>query len=79
VTTKAPRQRKTDRQRAEEALGVAQRKRDRLHKQARARRKELEAIDKELREAEQRLEYAKRDPALTQTPSTTSNQSGDTA
>lgn len=76
------RQQKTPRQRAEEALGVAQRKRDALHKRAQQSRKELEVLDKELAEANDRLDYAKKDPALapaaTPTPSTT-NQAGDTA
>lgn len=77
---KPPRRQKTPRERAEEALGVAQRRRDLLHKQARKRRQELEALDRELREAEARLDYAKKDPALPPAagrPSTTSNQSGD--
>lgn len=70
---KAPRQQKTPRQRAEETLAVAQRKRDRLHKEARKRRGELEALDREFRDAEARLAYAKADPAL-KTDSTNQTQ-----
>lgn len=58
------RQQKTPKQRAEEALAVAQRKRDRLHADAARRRKELEVVDRDLRDAEARLSYVKADPAL---------------
>jgi hypothetical protein len=82
------RQQKTPRQRAEETLAVAQRRRDRLVNQAIQLHKQMKALDAELEEAERRLEYAGKDPALPpRTPapskstasSTTSNQSGDTA
>jgi hypothetical protein len=84
------RQQKTPRQRAEETLAVAQRKRDRLVNQAIQLHKQTKALDAELEEAERRLDYAEKDPALpprtparekstTATSSTTSNQSGDTA
>lgn len=68
------RQRKTPRQRAEEALGVAQRRRDRLVTEALALKKKADAIDRELEEAEARLAYIQQDPALAP-----SNKSGDTA
>lgn len=68
---KPPRQQKTPLQRAEETLGLARRKRDKLHDQAEAARKELEVLDRELGEAERRLDYAKKDPALQQGTSTT--------
>lgn len=58
------RQRKTPAQRAEEALGVAQRRVDRLVKQTTDARADLEALEQELAEAEARLTYVKADPAL---------------
>jgi hypothetical protein len=78
VTTNPPRQRKTPQQRAEETLATAQRIRDRLHKQARKARAELEALDRELAGAEARLDYAKKNPDLPKTPSTTSTTTGTT-
>lgn len=85
MTATTPRRTKSPQQRAQETLGTAQRTRDRLHKQARKQRTALEVLDRELRDAEARLDYAKKNPDLPQTPSksttssTTSNQSGDTA
>jgi hypothetical protein len=64
MTDRQPRQRKTSRQRAEESLGVAQRKHDRLVKEVAVRRAELAAAESELAEAKRRLEYARQDPAL---------------
>lgn len=84
MTTRArpTRQRKTDRQRAEEALGLAQRKRDRLQERAEQLRVDLHTADDDLADAEARLDYASKDPALqgsSTTPSTTTPPRGDIA
>ncbi len=73
------RQRKTDRQRAEEALGVAQRRVVRLEKQAQDARDHLDALDYELGAARRRLDYAGQDPALGTTTAPTTDQAGATA
>lgn len=77
------RQTKTPRQRAEEAVGVARRKHDQIKKKRDQLRTQLATAETDLTEAEGRLDYAMRDPALPPTTSTsqstTSNQSGDTA
>lgn len=78
MSTHTPRQRKTPRQRAEENLGLAKRRRDRLHQEAQRRRKDLEELDRELRDAEARLDYAKKDPALEQGTSTSHDTLGGT-
>lgn len=75
MTSSKPRQRKTPRQRAEETLGVAQRRVTTLDKQAKRLQDELEAVEHELADAKARLDYAKKDPALT-TPA--SGQTGAT-
>lgn len=64
MTTSRPRQTKTPRQRAEETLGVAQRRRDRLVTEAIRLKKKVDALDRELADAEARLTYAQQDPAL---------------
>lgn len=58
------RQSKTDRQRAEERLGVAQRRVKRLEDQLTHQRGVVDATFTELTAARQRLEYAEADPAL---------------
>lgn len=62
------RQTKTPRQRAEETLGIARRRVDRLTKQVKNTQDELEALEYDLDQAQQRLTYAQQDPALTNTP-----------
>lgn len=80
TASKPPRQHKTARQRAEEALGVAQRRVDRLTKEKARRQGDLNKVVTELEQAAQRLAYAKRDPALPEQPTTgRTDQSGDTA
>lgn len=79
--TTPPRRHKTPRQRAEEALGVAQRRVDNLDKQRKRLQGQVNQIVSELEEAKARLDYAKKDPALapaTTRPGTT-NPAGDTA
>ena len=58
------RQRKSPRQRAEEALGIAQRKVKRLDDAITKAERELAALKAERVEAAQRLEYVQSDPAL---------------
>lgn len=58
------RQTKTPRQRAEETLGVAQRRVDRLTAAVEHQRAVLQVYETELDEAKARLDYARRDPAL---------------
>lgn len=67
MTTSRPRQTKTPRQRAEETLGVAQRRRDRLVTEAIRLKKKVDALDRELADAEARLTYAQQDLALSTT------------
>lgn len=74
----AARQRKTPRQRAEEALAVAKRKRDRLLKQVATQEAELAAAKSDLAEAERRLTYAQQDPALPTAGQPTTPQGDDT-
>lgn len=79
---KPPRRQKTPRERAGEALGVAQRRVDGLDKHRKRLQGQINQIVRDLEEAQARLNYAKQDPALPPAagrPSTTSNQSGDTA
>jgi septal ring factor EnvC (AmiA/AmiB activator) len=74
------RQHKTPRQRAEETLATAQRVRDRIARQLIRTQKQLDALVHDLDEADDRLAYAKQDPALKgSTTTSTTNQSGDTA
>jgi len=81
VSKPQPRQKKTARQRAEEALGVAQRRVAHLDLQVEKARAQLDALVTELAEAQTRLEYVTQDPALDQGASTTTRTttSGDTA
>jgi hypothetical protein len=65
------RQQKTERQRAEEAVAVAHRKRDRLHTQATDLRAQLKTVEADLTEAERILAYRRQHPALPNTPTTT--------
>lgn len=61
------RQQKTPRQRAEEALAVAQRRVERLTTQRDKAQSALSAVATELDEAKARLDYARKDPALPRT------------
>lgn len=58
------RQPKTERQRAEEAYAVAQRKRNRLAAHAKQLRGDLEAVERELRDADRILDYRRQHPLL---------------
>jgi hypothetical protein len=73
MTSKAPRQRKTPKQRAEEALGVAERRWEQLDRQVVKARADLFNLEGEWTQAKVRLEYARQDPALKQGTSTTSS------
>lgn len=75
------RQQKTPKQRAEETLAVAQRRCDRLTRDANRLRTELDNVENDLADAITRRDYAKADPALqgSTTSQSTSNQSGDPA
>lgn len=75
------RQQKTPRQRAEETLAAAKRRVTRIEKQTAAAQATYAALVTELAEAEARLDYAHQDPALKQSPTTssTTNQAGATA
>lgn len=64
------RQSKTPRQRAEEALAVAQRAYDRLNTKAKDLRGELEAVEREQRAALARRDYLAKHPDLPTNPST---------
>lgn len=73
MTSKPPRQAKTPRQRAEDQLGVAQRRVDALTKQRAKAQGALNRIVHDLEEAQARLDYVKQDPALpARTPDTSS-------
>lgn len=62
--TRAPRQKKTPRARAQEQLDVATRHVSRLEKKAEALRIELAGIDRELRDADARRVYLSGHPDL---------------
>lgn len=68
------RQTKTERQRAQEALGVAQRQVDRLRKEEKRLRTQTDAVTEALREARQLLEYRAQHPALQSTTPTTTEE-----
>jgi hypothetical protein len=65
-TPKAPRTRKTPREKAEQALGVADRHVIALHKQAVKHKTALTEIERELVVAEQRRDYLAQSPDLPQ-------------
>jgi hypothetical protein len=71
------RQQKTPQQRAEEQLGVAQRKVANLERIVSKHTKALRGAEADLKEARERLDYYAADPALKGT-STTSTQPGGT-
>jgi chromosome segregation ATPase len=75
------RQKKTEQQRAEQALGVAERRWERLNQQVNKARDDLRALEGEWVQAKNRLEYARKDPALQGSSRTTgtTDPSGDTA
>jgi chromosome segregation ATPase len=58
------RQRKTPAQRAQEALGVAQRRVTSITKKLHHAKEEVQTLEAELEEAELRLEYVQRNPDL---------------
>lgn len=64
--TESKRQPKTPRQRAEEALGVAQRRVAKCQERVKKGEGEVRAAKRELLEAERRLTYVAADPALPQ-------------
>ena len=66
------RQTKTPRQRAEEALAVAERRHGRASKTVNQLRSDLLDAENELAEAKRLHDYAKQHPALQQAPTTTS-------
>jgi hypothetical protein len=66
------RQTKTERQRAEDALGVAQRKVDRLIEESKKLGGQLAKVDRDLDDAKKLLAYRRQHPAL---PSTTTTGS----
>ena len=68
------RQTKTERQRAEEALGVATRARDRLENKASQLQADLKAVERDLAEAERILAYRRQHPALQSTTPTTTEE-----
>lgn len=68
------RQTKTPRQRAEEALAIADRAHDRLTTKARDLRSELEDVEREQRAALARRDHLAQHPDLQQHPT---NQAGD--
>lgn len=68
------RQTKTERQRAEEALAIAHRKRDRLLNQAEQLRADLKAVENDLTDAERILAYRRQHPALQSTTPTTTQE-----
>jgi hypothetical protein len=72
------RQQKTERQRAEEAVAVAHRRRDRLHTQATDLRAQLKTIEAELEEAERILAYRRAHPALPSTSTGTTTTTKET-
>jgi hypothetical protein len=72
------RQTKTPKQRAEEALGVAQRRHAKAIAAEKAARAVLNAACDERAEAEQLHDYAKKHPALQATPTETPNSTGNT-
>lgn len=57
---------RTPRERAEEALGVAQRRVEKIAAKLATARREVTGLETELAEANQRLKYAQADPALPQ-------------
>lgn len=61
---RTPRQQKTDRQRAEERLGIEQRRVERLLEKRDAAAAAADEAERELDRARLRLEYAESDPAL---------------
>lgn len=65
--TRAPRQNKTPRQRAEEALGVAERRLAKAIKKRDAAKAAVSVAEREVTAAESRLRYVQADPALPQT------------
>ena len=65
---KAPRQRKTDEQRATEALEVAKRRVTKAEERVTALKAELEAAAKEHADATARRDYLAQDPALPAEP-----------
>lgn len=71
MSAKTPRQTKTPRQRAEEALAVAQRRVDSLDKQRKRLQGQVNQVVGDLEEAQARLAYVKQDPALNQPGGTT--------
>lgn len=62
------RQTKTPRQRAEEALAAAQRRRKRIADKLTTARAQVTTLQTELDEANRRLDYAQADPALPEQP-----------
>jgi hypothetical protein len=72
------RQTKTPKQRAEEALGTARRRRDRATTTYGRLREELVNAETELDEAQRLLDYAAQHPALQPTPTETPNSTGNT-
>lgn len=69
--TDHPRRKKTARQRAEETLGIAERRVTKLQKQHQHAEAAARAIADELDEAQTRLAYARQDPALAEGSTTT--------
>lgn len=65
---------RTAKERAEEALGVAERRVKRLSDQRDKLQHELAAIERDLNAAHTRLNYAKADPALTPPPTEESTE-----
>lgn len=63
-TVRAPRQRKTDQQRAQERLGIEQRRVEGLVEKRDAAEAALTAAERDLERARARLAYAEADPAL---------------
>jgi hypothetical protein len=64
----AKRQKKTPRQRAEEALAVAERRVAALRKKSKKLRVELDAVDRELDDAARRRDYLAHSPDLPPQP-----------
>lgn len=74
---RAPRQSKSHRQRAQEALDVATRQVIRLEKKATDLRTELAGVDRELRDAEARRLYLSQSPDLDDPHQLTIAEAGD--